>query len=95
MLLDNVLSFEVMVDWTQSSVTGSTFAAANDSSLGNWDSPFDTLYYAGGNAGKNPTFTNAGVFDTWSRHHRPPRSATGTTSALREQPDMPSPSRFA
>jgi hypothetical protein len=60
MLLDNVLSFEVMVDWTQSGVTGSTFGPRT-TAVGNWDSPFDFL--GAQNAGQNTI--GSGVFDTW------------------------------
>jgi hypothetical protein len=68
LLLSNVLSFEVMVDWGQNvgspQVAGSTLATRT-TLAGNWDSPFDHLSV---NAGQNTTYTNAGLFDTWYPH---------------------------
>ena len=60
LVLSNVLSFEVLVDWSQSAVTNSSLAPRQPPI--NWDAPFDTLAV---NAGQNSTFTNMGLFDTW------------------------------
>jgi hypothetical protein len=65
LLLTNVLSFEVQVDWTPSGVTGCT-NGPRGTALGNWDYPFDSLARAA-NQGCNSSFnaTVVGLFDTW------------------------------
>lgn len=76
LLLTGVLSFEVQVDWspntagtlvTTDDVPGSTLGPRTPAQ-GNWDYPFDSLAYPGGNAGQNdlngPGGVN-GLFDTW------------------------------
>jgi hypothetical protein len=76
LLLSDVLSFEVQVDWAPNTagtpavpaddVPGSTLAPRT-TAANNWDWPFDSLAHPGGNAGHNTLNANGafGVFDTW------------------------------
>jgi hypothetical protein len=66
-LAANVLSMEILVNWERSAIPGSTFNPRT-TQQGNWDAPFDTLYYVGGNTGQNVVNGTSGVngvFDTW------------------------------
>ncbi len=65
LLLSNVLSFEVLVDWTPATTIANSNQFPRTQAQGNWDHPFDNLYYVGGNGGRNQTYQNQGVFDTW------------------------------
>lgn len=80
LLLSNVLSFEVLVDWDKSQVTGSIAPPRNTTVQGNWDWPFDTLAV---NAGQNTL--GSGVFDTWIGSPQNPTwnngFSTGTANA--------------
>jgi hypothetical protein len=75
LLVSNLLSFEVQVDWTGN--IGNNPAVTTDNApgssawprsaaAGNWDAPFDALAPAG-NTGSNTTYPTAthGLFDTW------------------------------
>jgi hypothetical protein len=68
LLLTDVLSFEVQVDWTPSGVTG-CMNPPRTSALGNWDAPFDALAFGqpAANTGRNSSFPtgSTGLFDTW------------------------------
>ena len=65
LLLSNVLSFEVLVDWSPAtSIAGTNLSPRLQTAAPpNWEHPFDNLSV---NGGKNPNFNNQGVFDSWS-----------------------------
>lgn len=63
LLLSNVLSFEVLVDWGPNPFIATSGQPARAAAVGNWDWPYDALAV---NPGQNTTYQNQGVFDTWS-----------------------------
>ena len=101
LLLSNVLSFEVQVDWSPNTagtptvpgddVPGSNLAPRT-TAVGNWDWPFDSLAYPAGNAGQN-TINGAGgvngVFDTWIGAPTNPNWNTGLNVATQNAEKLP------